>query len=138
MGEEFYIILKNREAKVALVVPIGRSINNDWDYDSVDKIINGLEEELLVDIDAFTKPIRELTLEEVLSLSDIIHKLYKLSLEHSAKTYESLTATLKLWGLISIMKTNEVEYAIIGDYSDKYNKVFEDLKKEGYNIIHWW
>lgn len=138
MAEYFYLVMKDKKRKRALIVYLGSSLDviEKDDIKKVTEMIKGFDDYIEANSDIMEVRLLNFTLRDFNVLVNAFDKLMKLKYDYSFATYGSIYATLKIWGLIEALSEEDTDFEIFSDYSDRYSTLVEDLQKEGYEV--WW
>ncbi len=140
MGTEYYLVVKDKKKKRALVVDLGKGFSTDTnkqDYEKVAGIINELDE-LIEDFENLDeRRYCDLTLEDLQKLLTLKQLVEDLKYSWVAP---DLMGVLVLYGLVSALvpwwKEKDYEWYIVSEYGFA-ERVEDELKEEGYEIIMW-
>jgi len=151
MGVEYFLVVKDKVRKRAIVVELGRYYNNDAcdeDIDLIDsalvEINNRLERSGIVEID--DTEVQKLTVGQLSDLIEIKRKLdevmYKTDIHSPSELIEIMKVYGLVRGLIDVWEKDEFEWEIVNEfklfgYKENDEGLIGKLKQEGYSVWIW-
>jgi len=151
MGVEYFLVVKDKVRKRALIIGLGRHYCKDacdGDIDMIDnaliEINNRLESSRIIDIDG--TEVQKLTVGQLSDLIEIKRKLDDITYKTDIHSPSELVEIMKVYGLvrglIDVWEKDEFEWEIVNEfglfgYEENDEGLIGELKQEGYSVWTW-
>lgn len=141
MGVSYYLVIRDRKEKRALVIYLGSGYGSDVskkDIDKVDDILWKIDEMIEKVGDVEEKSYRSFRIKDLVDLITIKRLLEEI--KYGTEMSIWLPNIMKVYGLVMVLTDSydedRFDWEITTSYS--YSEIIEQmLKKDGYKIIEW-
>lgn len=134
MSVHTYLVTINNKKRVFVAFDLGSSIG-DFGEEDIDLINDSMEriEELEL-YSVMDKEITALTLNDVEKILEAVKHLLSIAYDTDITTHGSLEKTLRIWGLVEMVKGNsEFDVKVVGE--SEFDELEDEYSEKGYTIV---
>jgi len=143
MGTEYYLVMKDKKYKRALIVCLGKYYDGDVTHEDIKNIDNWLDEidEILYD-DSISEleniKIKDMTIKQLAGLVRIKQLLEKIKYETNiaSELWKIMRVYGLVMGLIELWRSENFEWEIVSEYI-LFEDYIDDMRESGYDVWFW-